>query len=464
MRRPVSRRAILRSALLGTIGASGVGSAVGSSPERVGMAHRQNRFDPTRHGFGFRNWSSRNRPFETPEVDLPRDRIETQIKEQWADDARSLLGLQPSQFGEVLLATITTQLRETIVQNAGTNGHCYGMALAAQRYYERPGSLPLPRESAAEIMHPTEPIDAPEAPVYREILDLQSEQFLRFRSWLGRRAMLWPDRIDLDAQLADVRAVVDTFDTAVITVLDSRLSGHQLLVYDYESNGVETILYVYDPNRQASTYEPRRRAVTIDRTDDGGRSMQPYGQYTHLLFNRYDRIEAAADRSSAAPSDHLEMRPEEIREALFPTALVTVDTADVSLSVSRPSGRPLERLRGSFMDRSNGVFPRLRFGYGIDTGRFRIALVGKRDTEYDLRVRIAGPDGVRVDDSATDRIESGETHSYVGTVPDSPDELGGLERVDTTGSPWRFGAVALGGSAVGAGAYHILRDREDDTE
>jgi hypothetical protein len=52
---------------------------------------------------------------------------------------------------------------------------------------------------AAERALRGEPVDDPdESPVYEDIVHLQSEQFLRFRSWLGRRAMLWPDRIDVD--------------------------------------------------------------------------------------------------------------------------------------------------------------------------------------------------------------------------------------------------------------------------
>lgn len=455
MERSASRRSVLRSALaIGTVG-GGLGSGLVGS-----VAGGHEGFDPTRHAFGFENWSSRTQTFESPNPQLSVDDVSDRFGTAWVEHARSILGLQPARFSEALVGTMSTQLRETIVQNAGTNGHCYGMALAAQRYYERPETIPVPRETAAAISHPIEPLEDPSAPVYDDITDLQAEQFIRFRAWLGRRAMLYPDRIDLEAQLADVRAVVDAFDTAVVSVLDDRLSGHQVLVHDYEDRSDGTSLHVYDPNISARRYEYRRQTIELERTDDSYR-MEPYRQYTHLLFNRYDRIEQATDRVTASPLDHLEVEASQLREELFPTALVTVDTTDVDLSVSRPSDRPLGRLRGAYMDSSRGAFPRLRCGYGISAGEYRIAIVGSRETDYQLRVRIAEPAGARVDETRYDRIESGETHTYVVEVPESADETGTVQRVEGESGLGRLAAVGAGGAAIGAGAYHVWRRTGD---
>ncbi|WP_418280328.1 hypothetical protein [Halorubrum sp. DTA98] len=414
-----------------------------------------------RHGFGFRNWNSRHRPFEPSEdeTDPSSAAIRDRIATEWRGPASDLLDVDLGGESSGLLDVITTQLRSAILQRAGTNGHCYGMALAAQAYFESPETLPLDRESAAAIRHPTEPLSEPDAPVYHEITRLQAEQFLRFRTWLGRRAILWPDRIDLETQLDDVRAVIDVFGSAQVSVFDSRTSGHQMLAYDYEEHRDGISVYVYDPNHSASTYGHRPRVLEFEATTDGI-EMVPYGNYEWLLFNRYDRIEEATGRATATPLDHVDISPARFRDEIFPTALVTVDTPDVELTISDPNGGRLGRLRSDFMDRSRGPVARVRSAYGVDAGEYRIDLHGRRSTPYELRVHIAGPNGTRLSVAHADRIGNSETKTFIATVPETADETGTFEPFDR-----RFGrlpiaaASAGGGVAAGAGLHYLWHRR-----
>lgn len=452
MRSRTSRRAFL-------VAATGV---AGLHPTGV-TASNDGTFNPLRHGFGFRNWSTRTQNFDVPDEDPSREAVRAKLTTDWRSSSRSILDLDFRSIPDVLVDSITSQLHGTLRQRAATNGHCYGMVLATQQYFEQPETIPLDTESASSILYPTEPLDEPDAPVYRHIVALQTEQFLRFRAWLGRRAMLWPDRIDVAAQLADVRSVIDTFGTAAVTVLTSGQSGHQVLAYDYSVHDDGTTLYVYDPNLQAARYESHRRRLEFREVNDTIR-MEPYGKYEHLLYNRWDRIEAATGREQASPLDHLNLGVDAVRDSLFPMALVTVDAADVELSVRRPDGRLVGRLQSEFMDPTRGRYSRMRFGYGVDEGEYRIALLGRAETVYALRIRVTDRDGVRLDSIHEATIGAGETQNFVARVPNSAGETGALEPTeepcDRTRATGMTGGVA-GGLALGAGAYYLWNQRRD---
>ena len=202
--------------------------------------------------------------------------------------------------------------------------------------------------------------------------------------------------------------------------------------------------------------------METDTTTDSRLAMKPYGRYTRFLFNRYDRIDDATGRS-ATPLDHLEYGRDAVRESLFPVALVTADTAAVDLSIARPNVGQLNRLSGEFMDRTRGSFPRMQYAYGVENGRYRVTVYGQQETDYEIRVRLAGEDGARLDTTRTDRISAGESHVYTAAVPATADEEGTLERQGDRRWAETVGAAGVGvglGAAGGAGAYHLWNRRE----
>lgn len=415
-------------------------------------------FGPEENGFGFRNWSPASQYFEAPS-EPSRASIRERIRTGWRDRSRELIGLDTSELPARAADAIATQLRLAVVQRAGTNGHCYGMVLAAQQYFERPETIPVDRRTASEIEDPTVPVEEPTAPVYEDIVRLQAEQYLRFRPWLGRRALLRPAWIDTGAVLRDVRSVIDALGSATLTLYDGSLYAHQVLGYRYEGVGDGTVISIYDPNRPAVTYRGERPALRFTRDGDTV-SMDAYGRYTGVLFNRYDRIERATDREDASPLDHLTVDRSTLRASLFPLALVMVDTADVELTVVAPDGEELDRVRGTYMDRTREEYARVRSRYGATPGTYRIAVFGEDQVDYEVTTIVADDDGVVVDTTHDGTIEPGEFHEYdleiAGSGRGSMDRQDGrLQRATLVG------AGAVGGMAVGALGYRGMRQRRE---
>lgn len=445
----VTRRGLLRGAAVAT------GLALGADGAHARSHDDSRAFAPVEHGFGFPNWSSRNQYFDPPPDPALSD-VRDRIRTEWRGQSDGALGIETDRLPDRLVDAIATHIRSAVVQRAGTNGHCYGMVLAAQQYFERPETIPVDRRTASEIEDPTVPLEEPAAPVYDTIADLQASQYLRFRAWLGRRALFHPDWIDQDAVLRDVGSVVEAFGTAAMILHDDSLYSHQVLAYGFEDRGDVVEIPIYDPNRAAVTYRGDAPRLRFHR-GGGTVSMAPYGQYTGALFNRFDRIDLASDRDGASPLDHLTVDRSTLRAALFPLVLVLVDVDDVSLAVDGPDGDELGRISGTYMDRSRGDYPRVRTGYGARPGTYRVGVFGHEETAYELTAVAAGPDGTLVNATRRATIGSGAMHEYELEV--RTDGSGSLARTD--GDLERLalatGAGVLGGAAAAALGYRTIR-------
>lgn len=441
MRPRITRRRLLAS----TAALPGLSGVVGAATPDA--RSESDRFAAVEHAYGFRNWSTKDQYFDAPE-DPHRSAIRERIRSEWRQQAKTTLGrhLDVGSFSAPLVDAIATQLREAVVQRAGTNGHCYGMVLTAQRYFERPETIPVDRASAAEIEDPTVPIGAPETPVYDEIVRRQADQFLRFRVWLGRRALLYRNWIDTGAVLSDVMSVIDAFGTAPLLLFNDTQLSHLVLAYGYEDRDDEVKLSIYDPNLPAPAYHERTPALYFERGD--ALSMQPYRKYTGVLFNQYDRIEEATDRETATPLDHLTVGRQRLREAVAPLALVATTAADVDLVVTAPDGTEIERIHGTHIDRGRGKYGRMRARYGAEPGTYRVRVFGSDAARYELRALVADVDGGVVDATRRARVQAGAVHEYDLVIPAEGE--GRLTRVGT-----RFGGRTsvdlLGAGAVGAG-------------
>ena len=443
-----------RRLLVGAAAVSGTAGGIGGSRPALGRA-TDGAFDPVEHGYGFRNWSPRDQYFEAPPRPTPAS-IRERIRTDWGEGARAALGLDTTRLSEGLLDAITTQVRTALVQRAGTNGHCYGMVLTAQGYFEHPETIPVDRRVASEIEDPTVPIEEPVAPVYEEIVERQAAQYLRFRAWLGRRAMLHPEWIDTPGLLRDVRSVVGTFGTAALTLFDESLYGHQVLAYGFEADGDAVRIPIYDPNRTAAAYRGATPELRFE-PDGGTLSMRPYDRYTSLLFNRYDQIERATERDRAGPLDHLVVDRPTLRDSLFPVAVVTADPEGVELSVVDPDGVELDRIRGEEMDRDRSGSARIRSLYGAEPGTYRVCVFGTEATDYELTALAADPDGTLVDAKRAGTVEPGELHEYDLEITEEGDGAMARGRRGWIGPALVGGAGAVGGVAVGALGHRTLR-------
>lgn len=459
----MNRRQVLSGAAA-TLGLTAFPGAAAGAPQH--QLDETDGFDPTVNGYGFRNWTPSDQYFEAP-PDPTRARVTELVRTTWRAQARAAIGIQIERLAGPLVDAMATQLHLAVAQRAGSNGHCYGMVLTAQDYFERPDTIPVDRPTASDIEDPTVPVEEPSAPVYEAIVDTQASQFLKFRAWLGRRALLYPDWIDAEAVLADVRAVVESLGTAAVILFDGSLYSHQVLAYGYEDDGDRVRIPIYDPNRPAVAYRGGPATLRFER-GDAGLSMEPYGRYTGLLFNRYDRIERATGRDLASPVDHLTVDEATVRGELFPLTLVLVDAEAgveaVDVAVVDPSGVPMDRVRGTYMDRSRGDYDRMRSCYGAEPGVHRVDVFGNADTDYELRAVVADEDGVIVEATRSASIAAGAVHEYDLTVP-----AGGDGSLDRSGGPLPESAVvggvaAAGGAAAGALGYRAIHRRRSTDE
>lgn len=425
-------------------------------------------FDPSQHGFGFRNWSTNGGTVEQSVGAIEEDTIREVILEDWGEPMRESVGLSIENLPEVLISLISRQIYTSANQLSGTNGHCYGIVFAAQRYYEEPDAIPLDRNAASEFTHPAEPLDDPTVhPVLDEIEWFHIRQFVDFYGWVGRRALFHPQWINYHSQLADIRATVDNYGTAGVSILNSADQIlHQVLVYDYQEEGSVTTLFVYDPNRRADRYAQEGGLLTIEiDTGSDPPRMRPYGRgYDVLVFNRYDRI-IRARAEGRAPEGTLATSEAELQDHLFSIALFLAASSAVSMVVVGPDGETVSRDRSAFMDTDRSAYQDMRYRYGAEPGVYRVVVVGDNHDDYEIQALAATATESILEDTVTGSISPGEVHQYEVTIPDTPGEPGHIERVrgaDGGVDPRVAAGAGAAGTVAALGAYRYFADRGSD--
>lgn len=428
----------------------------------AGARGRREEFDPAVHGFGFRNWSTREQTYpEHDHDDVGEEQIRRAIGRRWDEPVENLLEVNVQGLPTALLDAIAKQVYVSVNQGSATNGHCYGMVFAAQQYYENPGGLPESHSTASEVRHPETPVgESDVAPVGKEIDLYQLTQFLNVHSWIGRRGMARPKWIDYGAQLEQLTGVLDRFGTAGITMFDAAdRRAHQVLAYDYAQEADATRLFVYDPNYAAGRYANPdfRPAVEVDTSGDRPTVRRYNDSYDQFVFNRRDRIVAA--QTAQGPAPLVARDGGRLRDVLFSLALFLVDSPSVSMTVVGPNDRPLRRDTATYMDRGRSAYSAMRYRYGFEPGTYRIKVVGTEATEYTLEALVSDHESKRLDDAVTRSIGAGEVHRYAADVPDSG--TGSLEDDESVPS-WlaALGGVGVAGVAAGGYAYRNCRSGE----
>jgi hypothetical protein len=467
MSRETNRRQFLRGVT--SLPAVAVGTATFGGRVRAASGRRQSaRFDPTVHGFGFRNWSTTDPTYPSHDHTRVSEReIRRTIKRDWKDPFESVFDLSVGGLPSVLVNTIAEQVYVTANQLSATNGHCYGMVFTAQQYLEQPETVPLGRETAREFGHPEAPTADPESgPVAEEIDIYQTSQALSLYSWLGRRNLLNPRWIDYERQLANLTAVVDDFGSAGITIFDPKTRlAHQVLVYDYERSSTGVRLFLYDPNFRARFYrrDAHQRAASIFVDTSGekpqvepyktgfrGPGYESFDGFSEFVYNRWDRV----IRTQSQPSLHLasDVSTETLQRELLALTTFKVDSSDVAVAVSGPDGEPVSRLQSNHMDRRQTECHTMRYRYGAPDGEYHVAVTGNSSTDYTLETRAANTDGELFTSAVTTSIEAGQTHAYTVVIPETPEGDGEMER-GTGGMPeWlKLAAAAAAGGVAGAG-------------
>nr|WP_303650275.1 hypothetical protein [Halalkalicoccus sp. NIPERK01] len=399
----------------------------GSRTGTIGSTDAERAFDPTRHGFGFYNWRVSEGPY-------PGTRTET-VDDGWREAFERAFDRPLSDLPEGFVEGLSRHAREGLLEAVRTNGYCYGMIFAAQRYFERPETIPADFETASGITHPNAPQSVEGTPILDDLVEYQTAQYTDPHAWLGRYALLDASLIDYDAQLADLLAAVDAFGTAAITLFSEQTArSHQVLVYDYERRPGRVVLRAYNPNYTAESYEEFTYTVEIDTR---GPSPVPlpveYGpRYDQFIHNEYDRMIRARRDPSGPLADG-----GALYDRVFGTTLFVAADPAVGTSVVDPTGRRLEH--------TTGPEP-LHYRYGASTGTYTIALTGQDGGEYALDVYAGSEHHEFLDETIEGSIAAGETERYEVTIDD-----GGAALATGVG-----GTAALG--AIGA-SYAVRRGR-----
>ncbi|WP_233710646.1 hypothetical protein [Natronococcus pandeyae] len=260
-------------------------------------------FDPAVNGFGFDNYSTPPVPPEPTDFVSESD-VREALTAYWSDRFQNQMTIALGGGLESQIGPIAERLYTNANRLFGTKGYCYGMAAAAQWYFEEPAALPVDRDSASEIEHVNDPLeDQSSAPVRNDIERFHRSQFLNVDSWLERWALLRPEWIDYRSQARKLRATIDEFGSAGVTITgENVLRGHYVLLYDYDVTDSGVTFAVYDPNDGAEEYaetdEPPM--IGVDTTSDEPLLEWYDGKYDRFLFNPQDRRIRAGARSDRA--------------------------------------------------------------------------------------------------------------------------------------------------------------------
>lgn len=418
----MTRRSVLAAVSLSAAAVTPV--LGGSKTGTLGSASTERAFDPTRHGFGFYNWRVQDGPY--PETDEPP------IETHWRESFERAFDRPIADLPDGLLEALSHHAREGLLEAARTNGYCYGMVFAAQKYFEQPETIPGGFDTASEITDPNAPQTTDKTPILEEIMEYHAIQYLDFHAWFGRYALFDSTLIDYESQLTDLYETIDAFGTAGITVFtEESVRSHQVLVYDYERYPDRTVLLAYDPNYTAESYERFTYSIEIDTTGETPKPKPveygvPYDQFVH---NEYDRL-IREKRESSGPlvDDH------SLYDRLFDTTLFVTTNPTVEAAVFDPSGRRLEHTTGG---------DSLHYRYGASNGTYTISLTGQRSEKYTLDVYASSRHRTVLEDTIEGSITPGETLRYEITIDHDRASL-------ETGLS---GAAVLG--VVGGGyAYH----------
>lgn len=461
-----SRRRLLRR--VGTVvGSAGVLGAVASNRARasartddptrgVGRASRRaprnaSTFDPARDAFGFRNWAVDNGVYGEHHHETVSEReIQATIRSSWRKLVGDDLGVKT--WSNAFVRGIARQLYVSVNQQTASNGHCFGMAFATQQYAEKPETLPLSAETASELKHPAAPVEDPSREPAGELIDLyHNTQTLNPWSWIGRRKLGMPKRIDVGRETEALQAAIDEFGTATLTLVElGNRNFHQVLVYGYRTQGSTVEFLVYDPNFPASYYTANELTIDVD-TGRTPAQMVPFRNYDRFVFSRHDRRLLESGTSAAL------VIGQELADWLSRLVMFLVDSDDLDLVVRDPNGKPVERDTARVMNRDPTEFSRVRYRYGAPSGEYRVAIVGRAKTSYNLSALAADRDGSLIDAERGATIDPGDTHEYVATIPESSNEPASIRRDHDDAS----GLVTLGvgtlSAGAGAAAYRYYR-------
>ena len=389
-------------------------------------------FEPTVHGFGFSNWEGNSGTGADGEgFTYDSGTVTEEDVEQALDSWRTALS-------EVQQKLVTRIVYSWIGSNAATNGHCYGMTLSADAYFQNPSELPDSVDVASEIPHPTDSYGT----VGDRIRRLQTSQLLRAEPyWFAFLGMRW-GLADHRESLGQVIEALEETGTAPLA-LDGEANPHMVLAHGYEHRDDVTDVFIYDPSYEAAEHENPDIIWTLSVDRDSGDVLEIEDGYDEFLYHDPEMELSTVDRLIGARDRVLEM----LSDAVF-FGLETGGTLELDV----PEDVFVDRLDGEYVDADRAPYAEMAVVFD-SPDEFEVSIDGDAGDEYALDAF-----GLRGGDLVIEEAVSDTLDEVPARLQFTVDEAGELV-VEVAGNVEEGAAEAAEeGAAVEQGAAEAVEE------
>jgi len=391
-------------------------------------------FDPAVHGFGFSNHNITAEHGLGGILDTPRD-----VGEDVAQTLSEEISANDIVINEVYISAISSILVNLLNNLALVIGHCHGMVVTADQFYQNPSTVPA--DTAAAISDP--------ATVHDRIDDNHRTQITEVNNLLSLLTMRWaPSQLSIGDELAEtVNRIDEQGPTPIILYGDDIIAPHVCLAYEYGRSDGTTTLKIYDPNYPASRYNGRERTFTVDTSGETPTVTDP--------------LQTVMSDSTVEELDILtpaRVKPTNLQDVFdnLGTIMTFSLHSPAELEVIDPDGNRLEPPRQVSAD--------FVYDIGAKPGEYDINVIGTDSGEYTLDIRAAHADGIVSNETQTGDIAPGETRSYTVSIPESVGQSSGTSSQASDFPSWvPYTGVGVGVLGGGALLYRYLRSDEDST-
>jgi len=395
---------------------------------------------PEAYGFGFSNWGGENtfdETFDPPHnhETITEEQFNTQFQDEWKPTLDSTLDVGvPGLAVQFLIDKLYETLQEG-PEALHSDGHCYGMCLVVQQYFEEglPNTLPDDANQASDIPQPTgdyEEVGATIDEKHRsQALDSDT---MKVGSFLSPNTTQALESIDAEQQVDLIRSAIEENGTAVVGIGSSpeyvpdATFLHQLLAYNVDIDGESlssadtATVEVYDPNESADFYATDARRLKIDISEPSNHPiLNNDGDGYLLLYQRFELV--GPSRPDEYPLQFGSLILLDFLSRFLDGLTIIEANSPVRIDAVAPDGTTLPHPEESV----DGTPPsEIVYLTGADAGRYDIRVEGTGDGEYGIKVAGQAPEGGRIDDSVEGEITEGETQTVAAIVPESEDDEG----------------------------------------
>lgn len=383
------RRRLIKATVGGAVGASFRPShrpKAGTTSAASGEASPPvlDAFDPRVHGFGFANWEGETgtgadgETFTYESGTVTRDEVRRTIDESWS-----------TTLSEAQTALLTRIVYAWIAGETATNGHCYGMALAADHYFRIPSDLPDGVDVASDVPHPTGRYDA----VGERIRWFQTSQLLRAEPyWFAFLGLRW-GLGDHSESLDRLTEAIDATGTSGIALTGAPIA-HQVLAYGYERGDDRTDVFVYDPTFQASAHGDPDDVWTL--------SVDPGTGEVHEIKGGYDEFVYHDPGMSLSVADQLIGGRDRVRNALANAVFLGLKTGE-TLEIEVPDDVLVDRPAAEYADADGSAYADAAVVFGPPE-EFEISIDGEDGAAFSLDVLGTRDGDLAIEDVVSDTL------------------------------------------------------------